>query len=96
VTTSSAILSAPDAPRDKIRPFFGSRGSSSSGSGSWFWTFFKLALFIGFCYGAFYGYRNYVVKNGGRSFGGHGKGLSFGGFGSNRGFGGMYDSSKRF
>ncbi|EIN06594.1 concanavalin A-like lectin/glucanase [Punctularia strigosozonata HHB-11173 SS5] len=96
VTTSSAILSAPDSPRDKIRPFsFGSR--KSSGSGSWMWTFIKLALFVAFCYGTYYGYQTYVLKNGGRGFGGgHGRGFSFSGFGSNRGFGGMYNSGKRF
>ncbi|CAL1711508.1 unnamed protein product [Somion occarium] len=87
ITTYSAILSSPDAPRDKIGVGIGS-SSRLAGSSSYFWTLVKFALFVGVCAGAFYGYRTYSSRQGGA-------GLGMGGqrFGNN--FGGLYDS-KRF
>lgn len=82
VTTYSAILSSPDAPRDKI----GVAGSKPQIEGSFFWTLIKLIMFVGVCAGAFYGYKNYAQRQGG------GVTAPFGGAPS---FGGLYDS-KRF
>ncbi|KII95565.1 hypothetical protein PLICRDRAFT_34462 [Plicaturopsis crispa FD-325 SS-3] len=89
VTTYSAILSAEDAPRDKIG-FFGkklSSSASSASSGSWLGFFFKLLLLGGVGAGVWYGWQEYR-RRGGRGFGGDG-------FGRSGGFGG-YGNSKRF
>ncbi|KAK7691846.1 hypothetical protein QCA50_005250 [Cerrena zonata] len=83
VTTYSAILSSPDAPRDKI----GVAGTVSQSSGSSFWTLIKLGMFVGVCVGAFYGYKAYAEKRGG--------GVTAAPFGGGNSFGGLYDS-KRF
>ncbi|KAI0079850.1 hypothetical protein K474DRAFT_1639055 [Panus rudis PR-1116 ss-1] len=63
VTTYSAILSAPEAQRDKLgsgrTPL-----SLSPSSSSWFSTLIKLLLFVGVCVGLFYGYKSYAIKHG--------------------------------
>lgn len=85
VSTYTAILSSPDAPRDKI----GSNKASLVGSSdsSWFGGFFKFILFIGVCAGLLYGYKEYTLRKAGRS----GFGGGSGGFGA-----GLYTDSKRF
>ncbi|KAH7907342.1 legume-like lectin family-domain-containing protein [Hygrophoropsis aurantiaca] len=93
VTSWSAVLSPTSQPRDKLSNgsiFSRNRGTEKS-SGSWLGFFFKTFLFAGVCFGAFQGYKMYVVRN------------RRGGFGSN-GFGGLgelgdrlgYNSGKRF
>jgi len=96
INTYSAILSAVDKPRDKLRGIFAS-SSDASGSGSWLGFFFKLSVFVGVCVGAFYGYQIYLEKNGRGTYGG-----AFGGTGGRYGggLGGYADrftgNSKRF
>ena len=86
VSTSTAILSDPAAPRDKFR------APDSSSSGSFFGTLFKLILFVGVCVGAVYGYQTYTRKRGG----GFGGGLG-GGLGGRRGYGNdLFSGGKRF
>ncbi|TFK50831.1 hypothetical protein OE88DRAFT_1630975 [Heliocybe sulcata] len=96
VTTSSAILSPLDKPRDKLRSsFFGGRkGDSPSGSSSWSWFFVKLLLFAGACAGGWFGWQQYQRK---QRYGGFGGGMGMGGLGGSRsGFGGVFYDSKRF
>lgn len=89
VTTYSAVLSRPDAPRDKIgSSLFGPSSSIGSVSGSWLGFFFKVSLFLGVCFGAFYGYNEYVRRNG---YAGGGMRMGGGRFGE-----GLYSSGKRF
>ena len=88
VTTYSAILSSPDAQRDKLT---GSKKPILAGvaASSWTWTFLKLFLFAGVCVGAIYGYQEYTKRNGG-GFGGNS-------FGRRRGGGlDVFSSAKRF
>ena len=86
MTTYSAILSSPDAQRDKLT------GTKKLGlhhltqSSSWSWTLIKLFALAGVLAGAFYGYRTYALRQGGGGVGG-GLGRTMQGFG--------YDS-KRF
>ena len=90
ITTYSAILSSPDAPRDKFR-----NTQSASGGGSWFTTLLKWIGFLGVVGGLAFAYRKYNLQQrglGGARFAGSG-------FGSSGGFGGgglgAFDS-KRF
>ncbi|KAF8870471.1 legume-like lectin family-domain-containing protein [Infundibulicybe gibba] len=87
----SAILSAPDAPRDKIKPNLFSLGSSES-SGTWLGFFFKLFAFAGLCVGGYYGYLEYLRR---QRYAGAGN-FGMGGRGGGGGFGGMYSNNKRF
>ena len=96
ITTYSAILSSPDAQRDKLtgskKPGFGGVAAGSS----WTWTFIKLCAFLGIVAGALYGYKTYSLKQSRGGYGGLGGG-SFGGVGrSMPGFGGGAFDSKRF
>lgn len=91
VTTYSAILSSPDQQRDKLT---GGKSGVGEASGSG-WTIIKIFLFVGLVVGAFYGYKQYTLKQG-RSGAGFGSG-SFGSVGrSMQGFGGALYDSKRF
>ncbi|EJF60754.1 legume-like lectin, partial [Dichomitus squalens LYAD-421 SS1] len=92
VTTYSAILSSPDAQRDKLT---GSKkpGLAGVAASSWSWTFIKLFLFVGVVAGALYGYKTYALRQARGGVAGVGVG-AFGSVGrSMQGFG--YDS-KRF
>ena len=96
VTTYSAILSSPDAQRDKLtgskKPGFG--GVAASG---WGGSFVKLCLFLGVVAGALYGYKTYALKQARGGAGGGLGGGAFGGMGrSMAGFGGGAFDSKRF
>ena len=85
VTTYSAILSSPDAQRDKLTGTKKKLGLHHlTQSSSWSWTLVKLFAVAGVLAGAFYGYRTYALRQGG---GGGGLGRGMQGFG--------YDS-KRF
>ncbi|TEB21171.1 concanavalin A-like lectin/glucanase, partial [Coprinellus micaceus] len=99
VTSYSAILSPPEAPRNTIKknkiwqrnpyPVDG----SSQGT-TWFALIFKLALFGGVCAGGWYGYKEYQRRQryGGGGFGNLGGGYGLGGPGS----AGFYANAKRF
>jgi len=97
VTTYSAILSDPTAPRDKLA---GARETPSS----WFSSFIKFALFVGVILGALWGYNKYTMSklsSGTRGYGGGARSPAFapgGGFGATvGGFGaGLYTDAKRF
>ncbi|KAJ3534261.1 hypothetical protein NM688_g7163 [Phlebia brevispora] len=83
VTTSTAVLSSPDAPRDKFRS-----NMKTTAESSWLWTFAKIGLFVAFVAGALYGYKIYALRQAG------GKGFGIGrvpGVG-----GGLYPDAKRF
>ncbi|KAI0821033.1 legume-like lectin family-domain-containing protein, partial [Irpex lacteus] len=89
ITTYSAILSSPDAPRDKFR-----NNQSVVGGGSWFSTLLKFFGFVGLVGGLAFAYRKYQQQRGvgGARFANSGFGSS-GGFGS----GGLSPfDSKRF
>ncbi|EIM80757.1 uncharacterized protein STEHIDRAFT_150447 [Stereum hirsutum FP-91666 SS1] len=90
VSSYSAVLSQPDAQRDKHRSDPSSLSSSFS---SFFSTLFKLALFVGVCAGAWYGWMTYGRKRfgggGGGGFGGVGGGGMGGLSGGRGGFGGL-------
>ncbi|KAH9909430.1 legume-like lectin family-domain-containing protein [Epithele typhae] len=91
ITTYSAILSSPDAQRDKLTGNAG-RKFGISQSSSWTWTFVKLFLFVGVVAGALYGYKQHTLR---QSRGGLGGG-TFGSMGRTmQGLGGAFDS-KRF
>ncbi|PIL33646.1 transporter [Ganoderma sinense ZZ0214-1] len=83
VTTHSAILSSPDAQRDKLT------GAKKLGlhhiteSSSWAWTLIKLFAFAGVLAGAFYGYRMYAQRQGGGG-GALGRGMQSFGYDSKR------------
>ncbi|KAF7798976.1 hypothetical protein EIP86_010205 [Pleurotus ostreatoroseus] len=92
ISTSTAILSHPDAPRDKLR----SNLPSASAKSSWLWTITKIVLFVGFVVGALWGYKTYALRQAG------GKGFNMGSMGS-MGMGrvpgvggGLYSDAKRF
>ncbi|KZT22503.1 hypothetical protein NEOLEDRAFT_1119579 [Neolentinus lepideus HHB14362 ss-1] len=97
VTTSSAILSPQDKPRDKLRASFFGRGrkggSSPSDSSSWSWFFVKLFLFVGACAGGWFGWQQYQRR---QRYGGFGGGMGMGLGGGRSGFGGAFYDSKRF
>ncbi|OBZ69761.1 hypothetical protein A0H81_10231 [Grifola frondosa] len=92
VTTYSAVLSSPDAQRDKL----GGAGKGKSvlaAAPGWTWTIIKVVLFLGVCAGVLVGYKTWVLKQaGGPRYGRFsamgGRGPSFGG--------GLYADSKRF
>ena len=88
ITTYSAILSSPDAPRDKFR------NNQSASGGSWFGTILKWLGFFGLVGALLFAYQKYKLGKGvgGARFAGAGFGNS-GGFGS--GGLGAFDS-KRF
>ncbi|KAF8652281.1 hypothetical protein AX16_004470 [Volvariella volvacea WC 439] len=97
VTTSSAILTVPSAPRDKLQP---KPGEGIVESGSWLTFFYKVIVFGGLCAGAFYGYKEYTRR---KAFGGIGGGNAYRGAGGmslspapGGGFGGLYADSKRY
>ena len=93
VTTYSAILSSPDAQRDKLTGAKKPVLARVVGGGGWGWTFVKLCLFVGVGVGALYGYKTYQLR---QARGGGLGGGSFGGMGRMQGFGGGAFDSKRF
>ncbi|RXW22369.1 hypothetical protein EST38_g3481 [Candolleomyces aberdarensis] len=108
VTSYSAILSPPEAPKNVMKKTKLWRPSDeSTGGSSWFGLLFKLALFVGVCAGGWYGYQEYLRRQryGGAGAFNFGGGLGSAGLGSaglgSAGFGGppsggMYANSKRF
>ncbi|TFY81362.1 hypothetical protein EWM64_g2654 [Hericium alpestre] len=90
VSTYSAVLSAAEAPRNKMRPF------GSGAAASFTYTVFKLLAFVGVVAGAFLGYREYSRRKS-DPFGARGGGFGggFGGFGQGGG-GGLWQDPKRF
>lgn len=80
-------------PRDRLQPHLFPYHQSAGAA--WLWTLAKLALFLGACAGALYGYNQYALRHGGGWRNAHGRGLSVS-FGRRGGWGGMYSSSKRF
>ncbi|KAF9012677.1 legume-like lectin family-domain-containing protein [Cyathus striatus] len=97
VTTSSAILSASDAPRDKLKSTKKSiwKGGASSSEGTSFGYLLRLSALGALCAGGYYGYKEWIRRKGygGGNFGGIGGGM---GRGNSGGFGGLYANSKRF
>jgi len=91
ITTSSAILSDPDAPRDKLERSAGRRPAGSPSS--WPRFLFKIGLFAAVCAGAYYAYHHYYARR-------HGYGrpafAMMMGRGSRGGFGDLYSNGKRF
>ncbi|KAL6305144.1 legume-like lectin family-domain-containing protein [Sparassis latifolia] len=90
VTTYSAILSSPDAQRDKLA---GTRSAilRISKAPSWIWTILKVVLFLLVVAGVLYAYKTWVLSQAsGRPFGATliGKGAT--------GFGRLYADGKRF
>ncbi|KAI0338377.1 concanavalin A-like lectin/glucanase [Trametopsis cervina] len=84
VTTYSALLSSPDAPRDQLRT-----SRSMDVGGSWLWTIFKTLGFFGLCAALLYAYKTYALRRGAPSLGAFGqKASAFGGA--------LYTDSKRF
>ncbi|KAA1476487.1 hypothetical protein DENSPDRAFT_843467 [Dentipellis sp. KUC8613] len=83
VSTHSAVLSQPEAPRNKMRTFT---------TESFSFPFIKVLLFLGVCAGGFYGWRTYTRRN---ARGGFGNAGGFGGFGQG-GSGGLWSDPKRF
>lgn len=59
ITTHSAVLSATDAPLNKLA---GSGRRGAHQSGSWLAFFAKLLAFVGACVGGTYGYKAYVRR----------------------------------
>ncbi|KAI0687102.1 concanavalin A-like lectin/glucanase [Cytidiella melzeri] len=84
VTTFSAILSSPDAPRDQFR-----NNRPTDADGSWFMTIVKTLGFFGLCGGLLYAYKTYSLRRSNKPFGGFSRGG--GGLGA-----GLYADSKRF
>ena len=84
VTTYSALLSSPDAPRDQFR-----NNIPTDAKSSWLYTVLKFVLFIGVVAGLLYGYKTYTLRQAGKGFGsGMGRGGSS--------LGGAFYDSKRF
>ena len=84
VTTYSALLSSPDAPRDQFR-----NNVPTDVNSSWLSTLFKFILFVGVVAGLLYGYKTYALRQAGRGFG---AGMGRGG----PSLGGAFYDSKRF
>ncbi|TFK45048.1 ERGIC53, mannose lectin, ER-golgi intermediate compartment [Crucibulum laeve] len=97
VTTYSAILSAPEASRNKMKKTgIWSMSDEASSTGTWFGLFFKLLVFGGICAGGFYGYKEWLRRKAYGGGGGFGMGGDYGRGGPGGGFGGMYSNTKRF
>ncbi|KAI1791117.1 legume-like lectin family-domain-containing protein [Ganoderma leucocontextum] len=85
VTTYSAILSSPDAQRDKLTGSKKKLGLHTLTESSWSWTLIKLLAVAGILVGAFYGYRTYALRQGGGAgFGAVGRGMQAFGYDSKR------------
>ena len=63
VTTYSALLSSPDAPRDQFRT-----NKPTDAETSFLPTFVKFVLFCGVVAGLLYGYKNYALRQAGKDF----------------------------
>ncbi|KAJ2918013.1 hypothetical protein MD484_g2348, partial [Candolleomyces efflorescens] len=79
VTSYSAILSPPEAPKNVMKKTKLWRPSHENTGGSWLGSLFKLAVFVGLCAGGWYGYQEYLRR---QRYGGAGAFSLGGGLGS--------------
>lgn len=84
ITTYSALLSSPDAPRDQFR---NNTPTDIAASSSWLAALAKLVVFCGVAAGLLYGYKQYALR-GGKGFPGMGRAAPA--------LGGAFYDSKRF